>query len=160
MSNATSRYSVRRSRTTGTRLGSTDRLAHTDDRPSDSGLISSIAWASVACGRASAINAQTTTANLRIAALHLGMERRQRPSHELSDLALGRDAGGIERACELPVAARQELMHLADVLDLERRGRSRHGRRRGGRNADDPLVLPVGPRLCAEVGALHARRHV
>jgi hypothetical protein len=48
------------------------------------------------------------------------MKDRQRGTHELRDFALRRDATGIERAGELGVAERQELMHVANVLDLQR----------------------------------------
>jgi hypothetical protein len=47
------------------------------------------------------------------------MERRQRRAHELRDVPLRRDAPGIERARHLRLAGRQELMHVADVLDLQ-----------------------------------------
>ena len=57
--------------------------------------------------------------SLGIAAIQLRMERRQRRAHELRDLALCRDAMGIERARERRLAGCQELMHLADVLYLQ-----------------------------------------
>ena len=83
------------------------------------------AW--VACGTARAIRAQTATAtvsgqragSLGIAAFQLGMEGRQRRAHELRDLALCRDAMGIERAREPRLPGRQQLMHVADVLYLK-----------------------------------------
>src|SRR6266705_5734330 len=97
-------------------------------RPNDSRRASSVTCAWVAGGTARAISAQTTTAtvsgrragSLRIAALQLGMEGRQRRAHELGDLPLCRDATGIERARHLRLPGRQELMHVADVLDLQR----------------------------------------
>ena len=117
---------MRRSRTTGRLLGSTDGFEHTD-RPSDSGVISLVICACVACGAARTVSAQTAIAaviqrragRLGIAAFQLGMEGRQRHSHELPDLALGRDARGIECAREFRLPGRQELMHLSDVLDLQ-----------------------------------------
>jgi hypothetical protein len=57
---------------------------------------------------------------LRIEVLHLGMEDRQRRAHELRHLPLRRDATGVERACERWLAERQELVHVADVLELQR----------------------------------------
>jgi len=48
------------------------------------------------------------------------MKDRQRGAHELRDLSLRRDAAGIERARELRVAEGQELMHVANVLELQR----------------------------------------
>ena len=57
--------------------------------------------------------------SLGIAAFQLGMEGRQRRAHELRDLALCRDAIGIERAREPRLPGRQQLMHVADVLYLK-----------------------------------------
>jgi hypothetical protein len=48
------------------------------------------------------------------------MKDRQRGAHELRNLALCPDAGGIERARHLRLPERQELMHVADVLELQR----------------------------------------
>ncbi len=104
-------------------LCATDGFEHRD-RPSDSGDISLVICAWVACGTARAISAQMATAtvsgrrtgSLGIAVLQLGMERRQRRPHELRDLALCRDAMGIERARELRLPGRQQLIHVANVL--------------------------------------------
>ena len=77
--------------------------------------------------------------SLGIAAFQLGMEGRQRRAHELRDLALCRDAMGIERAREPRLPGRQQLMYVADVLYLKRRRRSRRRRPRGLRAGDrDP----------------------
>jgi len=48
------------------------------------------------------------------------MENRQRRAHELRDLSLCRDAPRIERAGDLRLPERQELVHVTDVLDLQR----------------------------------------
>lgn len=74
------------------------------------------------------MTAQTRTATvggrqagrLRMAVLHPDMKDCQRGAHELRDLSLRRDAAGIERARELRVAEGQELMHVANVLELQR----------------------------------------
>jgi hypothetical protein len=52
--------------------------------------------------------------------LQPGMKDRQRGAHEFRDIPLRRDATRIERARELRVAERQELMHVANVLELQR----------------------------------------
>ena len=57
---------------------------------------------------------------LRMAVLQPGMKDRQRGAHEFRDLSLRRNATGIEGARELRVAQRQELMHVANVLELQR----------------------------------------
>jgi hypothetical protein len=72
------------------------------------------------------MSAQTRTATvggrqtrrLGMAVLHPGMKDRQRCAHEFRDFPLRRDATGIEGARELRVAERQELMDVADVLEL------------------------------------------
>jgi len=48
------------------------------------------------------------------------MKDRQRGAHEFRDFPLRRDATGIEGARELRIAERQELMHFANVLELQR----------------------------------------
>src|SRR5438132_11389560 len=106
------------------RLCATDGFEHTD-RPSDSGDSSLIICAWVACGTARAIRAQTATAtgsgqragSLGIAAFQLGMEGRQRRAHELRDLALCREAMGIESAREPRLAGCPKLMHVAEWSD-------------------------------------------
>ena len=55
---------------------------------------------------------------LRMAVLQSDMKNRQRGPHEFRDSSLRRDATGIERAPELRVADHQELMHVANVLEL------------------------------------------
>ena len=57
---------------------------------------------------------------LRMTVLQPGMKDRQRGAHEFRDIPLRRDATRIERARELRVAERQELMHVANVLELQR----------------------------------------
>ena len=74
------------------------------------------------------MSAETTTATangrraggLRIAVLLPGMKDRQRCAHEFCDLTVCRDATWIERARELRVAEREELLHVANVLELQR----------------------------------------
>ena len=74
------------------------------------------------------MSAQTRTATvggpqagrLRMAVLQPGMKDRQRGAHEFRDLSLRRDATGIEGARQLRVAHHQELMHVANVLELQR----------------------------------------
>jgi hypothetical protein len=95
-------------------------------KPSDSGDASLGTCAWVACGAARTVSVQRTAAtvsgrragSLRIATLHLGVEGRQRRAHELPDLPVCRDPTQIERGRDLRHPRCQELMHLADVLDL------------------------------------------
>src|SRR5262249_356574 len=153
-------------------LSGTDRFEQTD-RPSDSGETSLVICAWAAYGTATALSAQTATAavsrriarNLRISPPQPGMERRQRPAHEARDLALCCDAGRTHRGRERRIAGPQQLVHLADVLDLKRRRPSHRSNDAaaervglGQRGRDHVLVPPLA--ATTEVRALHARRHV
>jgi hypothetical protein len=55
-----------------------------------------------------------------MAVLQLGMENRQRRAHELRHLPVRRDATGVERAGERRLPERQQPVHVADVLELQR----------------------------------------
>jgi hypothetical protein len=98
------------------------------EKPGVSEGASTVVWARVAGGTTKTSSAETTTATasgrpaggLRIAALQLRMEDRQRRAHEVRHLPLRRDATGVERAGERWLPERQQLVHVADVLELQR----------------------------------------
>jgi hypothetical protein len=98
------------------------------EKPDVSGGGSPVVWARVASGTTRTRSAERTTATvsgrpaggLGIGGLQLGMEDRERRAHELRHLPMRGDAARIERAGERWLPERQQPVHVADVLELQR----------------------------------------